>query len=185
MTANGYFKKWESFVQPTDGHSVTGDYDPLTHGTSGPIKTTIRNYNFAVDDIAVSVAKNQQVPGYIYSMHPGSFPWPIMRTDSDFLSDPDVNSGVGVGVGYEPSFTGTGIRYSSAQGYLHDNNVFARANLDVLIGAQAIKLTYAPVPSSSSTPVVSGLQYTAGQGQTVYTVKASKEVILAAGALDR
>ena len=87
-----------------------------------------------------------------------------------------------VGVGYEPSLTGTGVRYSASKGYLHDNNVIARTNLAVLVGAQVIKLTFS---ATASKPTVTGIQFTSGSGKTVYSATATKEVILSAGAVDR
>ena len=98
------------------------------------------------------------------------------------MIDRDVNGGTAVGVGWEPSLSGTGVRASAARGYLHTNHVLDRFNLDVLIGATVTSLTY---NSTTGTPVVSGVKYTAGKNQAVYSVIAGNEVILSAGAVDR
>lgn len=95
-----------------------------------------------------------------------------------------MNAGTQIGVGWAPATNGGGIRQSSAVGYLHSNGYIDRPNLDVLIGAQVVKLVYAPITSGSpSTPVVAGVQYASGPFGTVYTAKASKEVVLSAGSV--
>lgn len=58
-------KKWEKFVQPMNGHSLSGQYTPSVHGTSGPIQITINNYEFGADARVIAAAS--QVSGISYS----------------------------------------------------------------------------------------------------------------------
>ena len=89
----------------------------------------------------------------------------VPRTD-------DFNGGVQEGVGYYQLFTKNGLRCSTAVGYLRPAR--GRTNLTVLTDAQATRILF------EGTRAV-GVEYR--RGGTLHTVRARKEVLLAAGAL--
>ncbi len=89
----------------------------------------------------------------------------VPRTD-------DFNGGAQEGVGYFQLFTRNGLRCSTAVGYLRPAR--KRANLDVRTDAQATRVLF------EGTRAV-GVEYR--QGGALHTVRATREVILAAGAL--
>lgn len=41
-----YFKKFEHWVAPMDGHDASGEYNASLHGTSGPVGVTVSNFNY-------------------------------------------------------------------------------------------------------------------------------------------
>ncbi len=89
----------------------------------------------------------------------------VPRTD-------DFNGGVQEGVGYFQLFTRNGLRCSTAVGYLRPAR--KRANLEVRTDAQATRVLF------EGTRAV-GVEYR--QDGALHTVRAEREVILAAGAL--
>jgi choline dehydrogenase len=89
----------------------------------------------------------------------------VPRTD-------DFNGGVQEGVGYYQLFTKNGLRCSTAVGYLRPAR--GRTNLTVLTDAQATRILF------EGTRAV-GVEYR--RDGTLHTVRAQKEVLLAAGAL--
>ena len=89
----------------------------------------------------------------------------VPRTD-------DFNGGVQEGVGYFQLFTRNGLRCSTASGYLRPAR--RRANLDVRTGAQATRVLF------EGTRAV-GVEYR--QDGKLHTVRADREVLLCAGAL--
>jgi len=84
----------------------------------------------------------------------------------------DFNGGVQEGAGYYQVFTKAGLRCSSAAGYLRPAR--SRANLCVEVGAQATRIVFDGQRAT-------GVEYR--QGGETKRVKASREVIVAAGSL--
>lgn len=60
-----YFKKWEKWVPPQDGHNTTGQYTPASHGFDGPIHVSLPNYDFPAHKLLIKAAS--EVEGFSYS----------------------------------------------------------------------------------------------------------------------
>jgi len=45
-----YFKKFETWAPPMDGHDTSRQYNPEYHGTDGPVQVTVSNHNYDVQN---------------------------------------------------------------------------------------------------------------------------------------
>ncbi|KAF8315652.1 aryl-alcohol oxidase-like protein [Clavulina sp. PMI_390] len=153
-----YFQKVEGFVQPMSGDDITGDYDPGNLGTEGPIKITLQNYNGSWNSVIMDTVRGNT---------------------SEYKFNQDINSGYPLGIGYFPTSTGGGVRSTSMR-YLSNDTLSSRTNLDLLLSTRATGLTYGTGFRSLQ---VNGVTVQTSPSSKPYTIRASKEVILSAGAI--
>lgn len=52
----------ESFGPPTDNHNTTGEYNPLFHGTSGPLGNSLPGYPQHIDQLVLESIGNDVFP---------------------------------------------------------------------------------------------------------------------------
>ncbi|KAF4615922.1 hypothetical protein D9613_011346 [Agrocybe pediades] len=154
-----YFKKSEGFTRPVDGHSTSGQIDSNAHGFNGPLKTTVYACPAPIDPMLISTTKAS----------PSQFPFNV-----------DYNSGNTIGMGYIQSTAGNGVRSSSATAFIHPN--INRPNLDVILNTHVTKLIN--VAGFFKTPDLRKVEFAQSRGGQRYTVRAKKEVILSAGAIN-
>ncbi|KAF8153510.1 aryl-alcohol oxidase [Mycena galopus ATCC 62051] len=154
-----YFFKNEKWTQPADHHDTLGQFNPAVHSTDG-----------------------------INSVSLDGYPWPIfqnhvMQTTREFPEEfpfnLDFNSGQMLGVGWLQSTIGGGQRSSSATSYLALNFI-QRNNLHVLLHAQVSKLVD-PGKTTEGAATFGGVEFL--QGGSLFTAKATKEIILSAGSV--
>ncbi|KAI0049745.1 GMC oxidoreductase [Auriscalpium vulgare] len=151
-------KSIEKLVPPADGHDTTGQIIPADHGTSGPIQISVQGYPLQIDSKVVAMTK--ELPQFPYNV--------------------DQNSGYPLGIGYSQFSVGGGVRSSSYTGYIAP--ILTRSNFDVLINTQVTKLIQ--TGTTSGVPIFRGVQFAASSSGTRYSVNATKEVILSAGAVN-
>ncbi|KAJ3921388.1 alcohol oxidase [Lentinula edodes] len=106
-----YYEKLETFGPPSDGHNITGQFDPSVHGFSGPLGVSLPGYSQTLDSLVLETLNN------------GTFPY-----------NQDSNSGNEIGFGWQVSTIHNGTRTTAATAYLADNYL-ARPNLDVVVNA--------------------------------------------------
>ncbi|KAJ6626954.1 aryl-alcohol oxidase-like protein [Mycena sp. CBHHK59/15] len=153
-----YFLKNEKWSPPADGHNTQGQFNPALHGTDGPISVSLTGFPWSVfEHHAIQTTKEL----------PDEFPFNL-----------DMNSGQPLGVGWLQSTIGGGERSMSATGYLAPEFI-QRPNLHVLLHAQVSKLVN--VTQQSGKPTFGGVQFL--YGTSLFVVKASKEIIISAGAI--
>ncbi|KAI0629318.1 alcohol oxidase [Trametes polyzona] len=149
----------ERLVPPTDGHDTTGEIDPSIHGHNGAINISTHNYPFPPD--ASVIGASHELGG-------------------DVAYNEDFNSGNPLGLGWFQGANGGGIRSSSATAYLHPAS--SRTNLDVLIQTQVTKLIQ--TGTDGDTPVFRGVRFAQSPSAPTFTLTATREVILSAGAIN-
>lgn len=157
-----YFKKGEQFQDPgnfswSEGTGIT--YDPAYHGYTGPLKVgwTSSQLN---DGLAQTL--NTTFENFTPSI-------PYNR---------DLNGGQMVGYSIYPKTVDStlNIREDAARAYYYPYQ--SRSNFHVWMNTSANKITW----KNGTTATADGVEVTFSNG-TVAVVKASREVILAAGAL--
>ncbi|KAJ6563154.1 pyranose dehydrogenase [Mycena vulgaris] len=157
-----YFLKNEKWTAPADNHNTQGQFNPAVHGTQGPISVSLSGFSWSEFEQRVIQTTNEL---------PDDFPFNL-----------DMNSGQPLGIGWLQYTIGHGERSSSATGYLTPE-IIQRPNLDVLLHAQVSKLvnlTQSGV-SPSSPGTFQGVQFR--YGTSLFVAKASKEIIISAGAI--
>lgn len=156
-----FLKKSENFTQPQDGHNITGEFDPRFHGFNGPVRTTLPNFPSDTDSRVIQTTK----------IDPEQFPF-----------DVDPNDGDTIGFSWTQTTTGGGERSSSATAYLQP--VIDLPNLDVIINAQVTRLiNIATTAGKTVQPDLRGVEFARDANSQKFTVRATKEVIVSAGAL--
>ncbi|TFY70284.1 hypothetical protein EVG20_g2728 [Dentipellis fragilis] len=155
-----YFKKMEKLSPPADHHNTKGQIDASVHGTSGPLGISLPGAPLPIDDRVIATTK---------------------ELSHQFPFNEDQNAGNMIGFGWTQSTIADGTRTTSATAYL--DPVIGRKNLDVVVNAQATKLIQ--TGSDGRTPIFRGVQFAqaADSKGPRYTVTASQEVILSAGAV--
>ncbi|KAJ5746209.1 hypothetical protein N7520_011391 [Penicillium odoratum] len=157
-----YFKKGEQFQVPTDypfldGSGVT--YDPAYHGYDGPLKVgwTSTQLNDGLAQVMNTTYQNMPVP----------VPY-----------NKDPNGGQMIGYSLYPKTVNSdlNIREDAARAYYYPYQ--SRKNLHLWLHTNVNKITW----SDGDDVTADGVEITLSNG-TTSTVKASREVILAAGAL--
>ncbi|KZV75245.1 GMC oxidoreductase [Peniophora sp. CONT] len=128
------------------------------HGTSGPVFTSLPSNASNIDSRVILTTEESP----------------------EFPFNQDMNSGNPLGIGWLQSTIGFGERSSSATGYLTETTV-SRRNLDVLIGSRVTKLL--KTDTRSETPVILGLEVAESAHARPITLRATREVILAAGSI--
>ncbi|KAI0057917.1 alcohol oxidase [Artomyces pyxidatus] len=150
-------KAIEHIAPPVDGHNTAGDIDPSVHGTDGPL--------------GISLGESLSTDGMVTR---------TTRQLSEFPFNVDMNSGNTIGIGYTQSSISDGTRDSSATAYILPA-LSTHTSLDVLINTQVLKILQ--TGTDSGLPAFRGVQFAASPNGRVYTVHATKEIILSAGAV--
>ncbi|TFK86510.1 GMC oxidoreductase [Polyporus arcularius HHB13444] len=153
-----YMLKLENFTNSPNVQNATSKFDPSLHSTKGPLGAGLPQVSLPTDQIAL----NAQA-----------------ELSSEFKFNRDVNSGDMIGFSWTPFAIQDGARSNSARNYIQP--ALSRSNLDIIVGAQVTKVV--KTSSQGGVPIVRGVQYTSGPNKTIYSVKASNEVILSAGAI--
>ncbi|KAI9062483.1 GMC oxidoreductase [Trametes sanguinea] len=151
--------KIERLVPPLDDHNTSGEIDLSIHGENGAINISVHNAPYPIDLPVVRAA--QEVGG-------------------DFRLNEDYNSGDPLGLAWYQGSIGNGIRNDAATAYLMP--ALLRTNLDVLIETQVTQLLQTGVQDRK--PVFRGVQFAQSRTAPTFTLNATKEVILAAGAFN-
>ncbi|KAJ7843443.1 glucose dehydrogenase short protein [Mycena olivaceomarginata] len=148
----------EKWTEPADHHDTRGQFNRSVHSTDGINSVSLSGYRWP-----------------IFEHH-------VLQTTREFSDEfpfnLDFNSGEMLGVGWLQSTIGEGRRSTSATSYLAPKFV-QRNNLHVLLHAQVSRL----VDPDKSKGVVTfgGVQFL--QGKSLFTAKATKEIILSAGSV--
>ncbi|KAJ5546155.1 hypothetical protein N7494_003740 [Penicillium frequentans] len=157
-----YFKKGEQFQVPTDYSFLEGSgvaYDPAHHGYDGPLKVgwTSTQLNDGLAQVMNTTYQNMSVP----------IPY-----------NKDPNGGQMIGYTLYPKTVNSdlNIREDAARAYYYPYQ--SRKNLHVWLHTNVNKLTW----KDGAEVTADGVEITFSNGTTT-SVKASREVILAAGAL--
>ncbi|KAJ7242906.1 glucose dehydrogenase short protein [Mycena rebaudengoi] len=153
-----YFLKNEKWSPPADHHNTAGQFDPTLHSTKGLVSVSLNGFAWSTFEQKV-IQTTKELP-------------------DDFPFNLDMNSGKPLGLGWLQSTIGDGTRSSSATSYLAAKYV-QRQNLHVLLEAQVSRLVN--VSKAKGKITFGGVQFR--QGGSLFTAKASKEIILAAGAV--
>ncbi|KAK2463911.1 hypothetical protein APHAL10511_004083 [Amanita phalloides] len=147
-----YVHKNEKHVRAWNNQSDLGKYNPAVHGY-GPLLTSLPANNSQLDYTVINSTREFN----------GQFPFNL-----------DLNSGQSLGVGWTQTTVGNSVRTDSATVFLTHAAV-TRPNLDVLLQTQVINLVQtAPL-------TFRGVHIAQGSSSPVYTINATKEVILSAG----
>ncbi|KAI9430921.1 aryl-alcohol-oxidase from pleurotus Eryingii [Lactarius indigo] len=147
----------ETLVSPPDGHNTTGEINPAIHGSNGPVKISVQ------DRTALDCR--------------------IFNTSSQLAEFPfngDMNSGNPLGIGWTQYSIGGGQRSSASVSYL--TPVLSRSNLDVLTNTQVTKVVQ--TGTRGGLPIFRGVQFAQSAYGPLFSRNATKEVILAAGAVN-
>ncbi|KAF7304258.1 Aryl-alcohol oxidase [Mycena chlorophos] len=150
-----YFLKSERWTAPADHHNTTGQYNASLHSERGEIGVSLSGYAWPVGPHVIQATA--EVPGFEFNL--------------------DYNSGYPLGVGWAQMTIGTGVRSTSANGYLFPYE--HRANLHVLLHAQVTRLVDASTDGAGGEVVFGGVEFVAAG--TTAVVKARKETILFGG----
>ncbi|KAJ7745966.1 alcohol oxidase [Mycena olivaceomarginata] len=154
-----YFFKNEKWTQPTDHHDTRGQFNPSVHSTDGINSVSLSGYHWPIFEHHVLQTTREL---------PEEFPFNL-----------DFNSGQMLGIGWLQSTIGGGKRSTSATSYLAPK--FAqRKNLHVLLHAQVSRLVHAQKTKQGAV-IFGGVEFL--QGESLFTAKATKEIILSAGSV--
>ncbi|KAF7377825.1 GMC oxidoreductase [Mycena sanguinolenta] len=155
-----YFLKNERWTPPVDHHDTRGEYNPALHSTTGINSVSLSALNWPIFSQHV-IETTQELPDE----------WPFLL---------DMNSGKPLGLGWQQSTIGGGMRSTSATSYLGPEFI-NRPNLHVLLHAQVSKLV--DPGSENGKLTFGGVQFAQGSGGAFFTAKAAKEIILSAGSV--
>lgn len=147
----------ESLVAPPDGHDTTGEINPAIHCSNGPVKISVQ------DTTAL-----------------GSRIFNTTTQLAEFPFNEDMNSGNPLGIGWTQYSIGGGQRSSASVSYL--TPVLSRSNLDILVNTQVTKVVQ--TGTRDGLPVFCAVQFAQSTYGPLFTRNATKEVILAAGAVN-
>ncbi|RPA72823.1 glucose-methanol-choline oxidoreductase-like protein [Ascobolus immersus RN42] len=153
-----YFKKSETFTPPTEEQrrELGIEYNPAAHGTSGPIKSSYQKFLY---------------PSVKYNF--------AALNELGIKTSKDGADGNALGVFWSPNALDNvnGVR-SYAVNY-HEQ-AESRANYHILVNNYVHKVDFS---KKGSQYTATGVTFSAGADAPVNSIKATKEVILAAGAL--
>ncbi|KAH9054897.1 aryl-alcohol-oxidase from pleurotus Eryingii [Lactarius vividus] len=147
----------ETLVAPPDGHNTTGEINPAFHCLNGPVKISVQDTTPLDRRIFDTTAQLAEFP-----------------------FNEDMNSGNPLGIGWAQFSIGGGQRSSASVSYL--TPVLSRSNLDILINTQVTKVVQ--TGTQGGLPVFRGIQFAQSAHGPLFTRHATKEVILAAGAVN-
>ncbi|KAH9031887.1 aryl-alcohol-oxidase from pleurotus Eryingii [Lactarius pseudohatsudake] len=148
---------------PADGHDTTGQIDSCIHGTSGPVEISVQGFRADLDSRACSRVLKAAA-----------------RLTRDFPFNMDMNSGNPLRIGLNQFTIGEGRQTSAATAYLRP--ALSRPNLDVLLNTKVRKVLQ--TGTRNGIPVLQGVQLVQSAAGLVYTLNATNEVILSAGAVN-
>ncbi|KAJ2914009.1 hypothetical protein MD484_g6402, partial [Candolleomyces efflorescens] len=153
----------EKIVPPADGHNTRGEFIPENHGTRGLVSVSLPGNAQGIDQRIIATTKE------------------LAR---EFPFNPDTGGGNVLGVGWVQNSIGNGQRSSSSTTYLAE--ALKRSNVDVLINAHVTKLVQTGTTRrvGGTVPAFRALEFSSGPGASVTRVRARKEVILSAGAIN-
>ncbi|KAF8259325.1 alcohol oxidase [Lactarius quietus] len=151
------FIEVESLVPSPDGHNTTGEINPAIHGSKGPVK-------FSVQD---RTALDSRI--FNTTMQLAEFPF-----------NEDMNSGDPIGMGWAQFSIGGGQRSSASVSYL--TPALSRPNLDILTDTLVTKVVQ--TGTQDGCPIFRGVQFAQSASGPIFSRNATKEVILAAGAVN-
>jgi choline dehydrogenase-like flavoprotein len=158
-----YYKKSQNLQQPTEAEAAAGvTYDAFDNGIDGPLQVGWKG-DTAVDDI-------HSILNETYANL--NVPW-----------NEDVNGGLMHGYNRYPSTVDAAANVREDAGRAYYYPVMNRTNLHLYTNTMAQRIVWASQNSSDGLPVASGVQVLAADSCNPYTISASKEVILSAGAL--
>ncbi|KAI9435481.1 aryl-alcohol-oxidase from pleurotus Eryingii [Lactarius indigo] len=147
----------ETLVPPPDGRDTTGEIDPSIHGSKGPVKISLHDKTTL--DSLIFKATSQL---------------------SEFPYNKDMNSGYPLGIGWTQFSIGDGQRSSASASYL--TPVLCRPNLDVLVNTLVTKVVQ--TGTHGGLPIFRGVEFAQSASGTHFSRTATKEVIIAAGAVN-
>ncbi|KAI0041583.1 GMC oxidoreductase [Auriscalpium vulgare] len=153
-----YFKKMEKLVTPADNHNTTGELVTSLHGDSGPLSVSLPGFPLVTDSKVIGATSDL----------PAQFPF-----------NEDMNSGNTIGIGWVQYTIDNGERASSYTAYIKP--ALARSNFDVLINTRVTKVIQ--TGNESGVPIFRGVQFAPSSSGPFYSLNATKEVILSAGAV--
>ncbi|KAF8262528.1 aryl-alcohol-oxidase from pleurotus Eryingii [Lactarius quietus] len=149
----------ESLVSPPDGHNTTGEIDPAIHGSNGPVEISVQDRS-ALDSRLFKTTKQL----------------------AEFPFNEDMSSGDPIGIGWTQYSIGGGKRSSASVAYL--TPALSRPNLDILTNTLVTKVVQTGVHLGSGHPIFRGVQFAQSASGPVFSRTATKEVILAGGAVN-
>ncbi|KAF8259334.1 alcohol oxidase [Lactarius quietus] len=149
----------ESLVPPSDGHNTTGEINPAIHGSNGPVEISVQ-YGTSLDSRVFNT-----------TMQLAEFPF-----------NEDMNSGDPIGIGWTQFSIGGGKRSSASVSYL--TPALSRPNLDILTNTLVTKVVQTGVQPGNELPIFRGVQFAQSASGPVFSRNATKEVILAGGAVN-
>ncbi|KAK4661056.1 hypothetical protein QC762_124480 [Podospora pseudocomata] len=151
-----YYKKSENFTAPDPAYAAAANFsfDPSVHGTTGPVQASFPSFHFE-----------------------GSGIWFEAAISSGLRAGGDPHAGDGSGVVYVPSVTSGTTRTRSHARLNHFTRVQPRSNYHILAGHTVAKVLF------DNTKKVTGVEYLPTGGGERLTAQATKEVLLAGGAV--
>ncbi|KAF7341984.1 Aryl-alcohol oxidase-like protein [Mycena venus] len=155
-----YIRKNERWLPPRDHHNQTGQFDPKFHGFHGINAVSLQGFPSPLD-FENRIAATAQELG------------------DEFPFNEDQNSGSPLGIGWAQSNIKNGIRSSSYTSYLGPEFI-ARPNMHVLLNAQATRV----IQTSTNPVAFHSVEFASGPDEPRQRVTASKEMIIAGGALE-
>ncbi|KAI0687624.1 aryl-alcohol oxidase-like protein [Cytidiella melzeri] len=155
-----YAKKMENFVEPIDGRDITNEVILSSHGNSGPIETSVSGYPISIDSRVLNTTTQ-------------------LSAEFPFNHDYNSVSGNTLGISWAQYTIANGERQSAALGYL--DPILNRSNLDIVVNTQVTKLVQ--TGTSGGLPVFRGVQFSQPGSSKIYSLTASHEVIVSAGAV--
>ncbi|KAH8987297.1 aryl-alcohol-oxidase from pleurotus Eryingii, partial [Lactarius akahatsu] len=147
----------ETLVAPPDGHDTTGEINLAIHCSNGPVKISVQDTT-ALDSRIFNTTTQL----------------------AEFPFNEDMNSGNPLGIGWTQYSIGGGQRSSASVSYL--TPVLSRSNLDILINTQVTKVVR--TGTQGGLPIFRGVEIAQSASGPLFTRNATKEVILAAGAVN-
>ncbi|KAI0039712.1 GMC oxidoreductase [Auriscalpium vulgare] len=153
-----FMKSIENFAPgAVDGHNISGQVDRSLHGTSGPL-TISMPMDLPTDRFVIGTTQQLK----------------------EFPFVEDMNSGNPIGIGYGQNTIKNGTRDSSATAYILPA-LASNLTLDVLVNSQVLRVLQ--TGSVDGVPIFRGVQFAASANGTVFTINATREVILSAGSV--
>ncbi|KAK0712316.1 hypothetical protein B0T21DRAFT_415884 [Apiosordaria backusii] len=151
-----YYKKSENFTAPDPAYAAAANFsfDPSLHGTTGPVQASFPSFHFK-----------------------GSGIWFEAAVSSGLRAGGDPHAGDGSGVVYIPSVTSGTTRTRSHARLNHYTRIQPRSNYHILAGHTVARILF------DNTKKVTGVEYLPSGGGERLTVQATKEVLVAGGAV--
>ncbi|EIM84128.1 aryl-alcohol-oxidase from pleurotus Eryingii [Stereum hirsutum FP-91666 SS1] len=151
-----YMIKLENLTEPSSHANVSGEYNPAVHGYKGPLQTSLTGFPLSTDSRVLNASA---------------------QLSEEFPFNLDVNSGSPLGLSWSQTTISDGARSSSARDYIAP--VLNRSNLDVVVNTQVTKIVQ--TGTLNGLPVFSGVEFAQSASSPVYSLNATREVLLSAG----